>query len=103
MFTAQHVELARRKERLIAQAQRDRESIAALGTRLERPFALADKAVEAGHYLKAHPWIAVATAASAGIMGRRRLWRAAGWGWTLFRTWRVVSPWLRAGFNKNNF
>jgi len=97
MFTEQHVELARRKEYLIAQVGRDRETIVALGARLERPFALADKAVEAGHYVKAHPWIAVATAASAGILGRRHLWRAVGWSWALFRTWRVVSPWLRAG------
>jgi len=96
MFTARHVELARRKERLLAQAERDRENIAALGARLERPFALADKAVAAGDYVKAHPWIAVAMAVSAGIMGRHHLWRTAGWSWTLFRAWRVVSPWLRA-------
>lgn len=96
MFTAQHVELARRKERLIVQAGHDREHIAALGARLERPFALADKAVEAGRYVKAHPWIAVVLAALAGVMGRRHLWRTAGWSWTLYRAWRVASPWLRA-------
>ena len=97
MFTEQHVELARRKEYLIAQSGRDRETIAALGARLEQPFALADKAVEAGNYVKAHPWIAVATAAFAGIVGRRHLMRTVGWAWALFRTWRAVSPWLRAG------
>ncbi len=94
MFTTQRIELARRKERLIAQAARDRENVAALGKRLERPFALADKAVEAGHYVKDHPWIAVVGAASAGVIGRRHLWRAVGLSWKLFRAWRVVGPWL---------
>jgi len=95
MFTLQRIELARRKERLIAQARRDRESLAVVGMRLERPFALADKAVAAGHYVKAHPWGAVVAAALVGIVGRRQVWRAAGLSWTLFKVWRTVGPWLR--------
>lgn len=94
MFTVQLIELARRKERLIAQAQRDREAVAVMGSRLERPLALADKAVEVGHYLKSHPFIAVAGAATAGLVGRRHLWRVARWSVRLFWMWRTVGPWI---------
>ena len=95
MFTAQYVELAQRKERLLMQVERDREYLATIGTRLERPFALADKAVSAGEYVKSHPWLAVAAAVSAGIVGRRQLWRAVGLSFKLFSVWRVAKPWLQ--------
>jgi hypothetical protein len=95
MFTAQRIEFARHKERLIAQAQRDREAVAVIGSRLERPFALADNAVEVGHYLKSHPFTVVAGAATAGLVGRRHLWRVARWSVKLMWMWRTVSPWIR--------
>lgn len=102
MSTAQHATIAARKAVLIERIEAQRGQLAAVGAQLERPFALADKLVEAGHYVKTHPWIAGVAVAATVVLGRRNLFRWVGRGFTLWRGWRFASRWLRhQGYIKN--
>jgi len=102
MFTEQQVALALRKERLIVNAGQQRGELALIGERLRKPCALADKVMDAGRYVKAHPWTAGIAVGVAVLMGRRHLFRLAGFGWTAWRAWRVVGGFARqTGFIKS--
>jgi ElaB/YqjD/DUF883 family membrane-anchored ribosome-binding protein len=91
MATEQHIALALRKERLLVQVQAQRETLAQWGGRLRKPCALADKTLDAGRYVKAHPWTAGAAAGVAALVGRRHLLRVARYAWRGWRAWRFVS------------
>jgi hypothetical protein len=93
MFVDQHIALALRKERLLVQAGQQREQIAQLGSWLKKPCAAADKVIEAGRYAKAHPWTAGVAACAAVLLGRRHVFRMAGYAWSAWRTWRFVNRW----------
>ena len=95
MSTAQQIALALRKERLLGRIDVQRDQLAAYGVHLVKPFAAADKVIEAGRYVKQHPWIAGVAAFSVVVLGRRNLIRWAGRGWTVWRGWRAASGWLR--------
>lgn len=95
MSIARQVELALRKERLIGRIEVQRDQLAGYGAHLIKPFAAADKAVEAARYVKQRPWIAGVAAFSVVVLGRRNLWRWAGRSWTIWRGWRAASQWLR--------
>ena len=95
MAAAQHIELALRKERLLTRIDMQRDQLAAYGAHLEKPFAAADKVLEAGRYVKQRPWIAGVAVFAAVVLGRRNLLRWAGRGWTLWRGWRTARLWLQ--------
>jgi ElaB/YqjD/DUF883 family membrane-anchored ribosome-binding protein len=96
MSTASHVELALRKARLLERIGTQREQLAAQADVLNKPFALADKALQAMQYVKGHPWTAGVAVFAAVVLGRGSLLRWAGRGWTVWRTWRLASRWLHA-------
>ena len=95
MSVAQHIEIALRKERLIGRIEVQRDQLASYGAHLIKPFAVADKAIEAANYVKQRPWIAGVAAFSLVVLGRRNLLRWAGRGWTVWRGWRAAGVWLR--------
>lgn len=100
MSVEQDIALALRKERLLTQIAGQRETLAAWGSRLRKPCAVADKTMDAGRYLKAHP---LATGVAVGVMallGRRRLFGAAKMAWRGWRAWRLVHG-LHQEFIKN--
>ncbi len=101
MFAQQQIALALRKERLTVLADQQRGEVALLGERLKKPCALADKVMDAGRYVKAHPWMAGVAVGATVLMGRRHLFRMAGFAWSAWRAWRVVDGFARQpGFIK---
>lgn len=101
MSVEQHIALALRKERLLMLAGQQRDQIADYGGALERPCAMADKVIDAGHYAKAHPWTIGLAVAAAVLLGRRHVLRAVGYAWSGWRAWRFVGSWAReSGFFK---
>jgi hypothetical protein len=95
MSVQQHIALALRKERLLMLASRQRDQLAEYGGVLERPCAMADKVIDAGHYARAHPWTTGLAVAAAVLVGRRHLLRVAGYAWSGWRAWRFVGGWAR--------
>ncbi len=99
MSAEQQVALALCKERLLVRVGQQREQLAQLGERLRKPCAAADKAMNAGRYVKAHPWTAGVALGVAALAGRRHWLRVAGYAWSGWRAWRFVNAWARdAGF-----
>jgi hypothetical protein len=84
-------EIVRRKEQLIARCEAQRGHLADVFRELERPIAVADRALRVVRYLRAHPLL-VGGAVAAAVALRRRstaglVARAlAGW-----RLWRGIS------------
>lgn len=102
MSAEQRAALAARKAVLLERITLQRGEIAAIGEHLKKPFALADKLVQAGHYVQGRPWIAGVAVALTVVLARRNLFRWVGRGWTLWRGWRFASRWLKQqGYLKN--
>ncbi len=95
MSTAQSVELALRKARLMGRIESQREQLTGYGAYLVKPFAAADKAVAVGRYVKERPWVAGVAVFAAVVLGRRNVLRWAGRGWTVWRGWRTAREWLQ--------
>jgi hypothetical protein len=95
MSVDQTIAIALRKERLLARIAAQRTQLAAYGAHLQKPFAVADKAIQVGRYVKQRPWIAGVATLLVVVLGRRNLWRWAGRGWTVWRGWRLANQWLR--------
>ena len=95
MSVDRQIGLALRKERLLVRANGQREQLAALGGWLRKPCAIADKAMAAGRYVKAHPWSAGVAVGVAAFIGRRHLFRVARFGWRAWSAWRFVGGWVR--------
>jgi hypothetical protein len=70
MSTAQAIDAAMRKERLIGRIEAQRDQLAGYGAYLVKPFAAADKAVAAAGYVKQRPWIAGVAAFSLVVLGQ---------------------------------
>ncbi len=94
MPAAQRVALALRKERLLQRIEAQRGQLAACVEPLEKPFALADKLVQAGHVVRQQPWIAGVAIFVLVVLRRRHVWRWVGRGWALWRGWRTARRWL---------
>ena len=103
MLADQQIALALRKERLLVQAGQQREQIAQLGGWLKKPCAAADKVIEARRYAKAHPWTAGVAAGAAVLLGRRHVFRAAGYAWGAWRAWRFLNRWAHESGFINSF
>jgi hypothetical protein len=102
MASAQQVELALRKARLLERIATQRDQLAAHAELLKKPLSLADKLVQATDYVKHHPWIAGAAVFAMVIFGRGSLLRWASRGWAVWRGWRTASRWLREQGYLNN-
>jgi len=101
MSAEQQIALAVRKERLLVRIHQQREQIEVWGGRLRKPCALADKAIDAGYYVKAHPWTAGVAVGVAALVGRHHLFRMAGLAWSGWKVWRLLnSVAQQSGFMK---
>ncbi|MFN7087870.1 MAG: YqjK family protein [Burkholderiales bacterium] len=96
MFNDELIEIARRKERLIARAAQQRAAIAAGCLPWCKPLAAADRALVLVRFLKENPLVLGATVAVAALIGRRNLLRWAGRGLFLWRAWRSLKAWSRS-------
>lgn len=95
MTAAQSATLAARKQALLIRSAELRVLMTQHGRELQAPLAVADQAVAATQWLRAHPqWVAGALLLVAVLRPRRalgwasRLW----WGWGLYRKAR---SWLQ--------
>jgi hypothetical protein len=95
MLTDALVECARRRERLIARAERERTDVANALARWAKPLGAIERGIAIVRYLKAHPAMAVSVLAVALVLGRRSIVRGLGGGLVMWRTWRSVREWMR--------
>jgi hypothetical protein len=93
-ITERLIELARRKERLVARAAVQRAEIAAAFHRWQGPIGIADRALAAGRFLRAHPVLLVVALAVAAVLGRRRLLGLASRGFAVWRLLRALRAWM---------
>jgi hypothetical protein len=90
------IEIARRREELIARAGAQRASVAGIFDELEAPAAIADRALGVVRFLRLHPVsTAVAVAAAAVVLRRQgqEVLSLAGRAVAVWRLWRTVSEW----------
>lgn len=88
------VEIARRKEQLIARAEAQRAAIAETVRHLRGPIGIVDRGLEVARFLHAHPMLVTAAVAVLVVFRRRGLLSLAGRALTAWRLWRSVSTWL---------
>ena len=103
MSVDQQIALALRKERILVRAAQQREQLAHYGEWLKKPCAVADKVLDAGRYVKAHPWMAGVAVGVVALLGRRRLFRTAGYAWSAWRVWRLARQWVQESGVINRF
>ena len=87
------IELARRKERLVASVAAQRASLAARFRDLERPIAMVDRAVAATRFLREHPLLVGAVVAGVVAFRRRSLAGLITRGFAAWRFWRSLDTW----------
>lgn len=95
MFTRDLIELARRKERLIARIEQQRIVISVACLQWRKPLSVVDRGIAIAIYLKSHPLVLAAGVAAAAIVGRRNLLHWAGRGLFVWRAWRSMNAWAR--------
>jgi hypothetical protein len=95
MFHERMIDVARRKERLLAQCDADRLLIARSWRRWEEPARVVDRAWAVVQFLRLHPAVVMVAVAVAALLGRRNLLTWAGRGLVAWRAWRAFSRWLR--------
>ncbi|MBI1965239.1 MAG: hypothetical protein HYV99_06340 [Betaproteobacteria bacterium] len=88
------IELARRKERLIARAAAQRAAVAATIREWRAPIAVADQAFGIVRFFRSHPVLLAAAVAAIAALRGRTLIGLAGRGYTAWRVWRATSSWL---------
>ncbi len=91
--TERLIELARRKERLIARAGVQRAAIAGTFRRWQKPIDVADRALAVVRFFREHPLLLATVVAAAAALRRRNL---AGWigrGYAAWRAFRAFSAW----------
>lgn len=96
--TERLIELAHRKERLIARAEAQRAAIAATVREWRTPIAVADHAFVVVRFFRSHPVVLAATVAAVAALRGRTLIGFAGRGFTAWRIWRTVSAWSERFF-----
>jgi hypothetical protein len=95
MFHEQLIDVARRKERLIAQCEGQRLLVAQALRRWEEPARAIDRAWSVVHFFRLHPVALAVAVAAAMVLGRRHLFKWAGRGLFMWRAWRTLTTWLR--------
>ncbi|MBI4195022.1 MAG: hypothetical protein HY526_08090 [Betaproteobacteria bacterium] len=87
------IEFARRKERLIARAARQRLVIGDAVGHWRKPIAVIDRGIAFARFLRSHPLLVAAGIAVAAALGRGRFMRWAGRGLFVWRAWRSLERW----------
>ncbi len=90
----QLIEIARRKERLIARAEVQRMAVAASFRGLQGPIGIIDRGVDVARYLRGHLLLVAAIVAALAVTRRRGLFSIAGRALSVWRTWRAVTAWI---------
>lgn len=89
----QLIEIARRKERLIARAEAQRAAVEMNFRHLQRPIGMVDRGMEVGRFLRAHPLAVGALVGVVTVFRGRGLVSMAGRALSLWRLWRSLSAW----------
>ena len=89
----QLIEIARRKERLIARAASQREAIGASFRQLQGPIGVVDRGLEIARFLRGHPLLVAAVIAAVVAFRRRGLVSVAGRALSVWRVWRAIAAW----------
>ena len=87
------IEVARRKERLIARAEAERDVIAASFRRLEAPAGVIDRGLAVIHFLREHPLLVAAGVSAIVAIRGRGLLSMAGRGFAAWRVFRSLAAW----------
>lgn len=87
------MELALRKERLIARAEAQRAAIGESVGRLRNPITVADRAMSAVRMLREHPLLVTIGVAAIVALRGRGLLSLGGRLFSVWRLWRTVSAW----------
>jgi hypothetical protein len=87
------IDIARRKERLIARGQAQRAAIAEDFRQLRQPIGVIDRGLAVVRFLRAHPAIVGIVVAAVVVLRGRGLVSMAGRGLTVWRIWRSLSAW----------
>jgi hypothetical protein len=95
IYTDRLIEVARRKESLIAASARQRAMLAAELRAWQKPIGMIDRGIAATRFLKAHPALVAAGVMVAGVLGRRSLLRWVGRGVVVWRSWRALQTVVR--------
>ena len=89
----QLIEIARRKERLIARAEAQRVAVGASFRQLERPISVIDRGLEIARFFRERPLLLTAVVTALVAYRRHGLLSLAGRALTAWRLWRSVSAW----------
>jgi len=87
------IEIARRKERLIARGESQRAAIGASFRQLQGPIGVIDRGLAVVRYLRAHPALVGVAVAAVVVLRGRGLLSMASRGLAVWRTWRALSAW----------
>lgn len=86
------LEIARRRARLLARASAQRAAIAGAVHELEAPAAIADRALSVARFMRLHPVVSAAAAATAALaLQRPGVLSFAGRALAVWRLWRTVA------------
>ena len=89
------IDVALRKERLLARCDGQRVAIAQTCRRWREPARIIDRGWAAARFLRAHPALLAVGVAAALVVGRKNLFAWAGRGLIAWRAWRSLTGWLR--------
>jgi hypothetical protein len=94
MIPERTIELARRKERLLARCEEQRATVAKTYRRWQEPARIIDRGWAAARFARAHPATLAVAVMVAMVLGRGNILRWAGRGLVAWRAWRSLSRWL---------
>jgi len=90
------LELGRKRERLLAQCDAQREALSGAVDGLQTPLNAADRVLDAARFLRRHPVVLGGVIAAAVVVERRGLWRWVQRGFFVWRTYRTLrQTWAR--------
>jgi hypothetical protein len=87
----QLVDIARRKERLIARAEAQRAALRMNFRQLQGPIVVVDRGLEIARFLRAHPLLVAAFVGAFTVFRGRGLLSIAGRALSAWRLWRSLS------------
>jgi hypothetical protein len=94
MFPERTLELALRKQRLLARSDEQRAAVAQAYQRWQGPARIVDRGWAVAQFLRAHPAVVAVAVVVAMVVRRRNIVTWAGRGLMAWRAWRSLSRWL---------
>ena len=88
------MDMVRKRERLLASCDAQRDDLAMLAQELAGPLKVADRAIAGVHYLRAHPLVLGAAVAALAVVQRRGWWK---WAQRGFMAWRAYHAFSKSG------